>query len=86
MLRPSPQVVRALAVMTRQYPEVLEFVADWRMHELETLPLALQNSAVAQGRCQVLNELYKLVKESPDFAAKPNGGTPRNSTHTDRSV
>lgn len=86
MIRPPPQVVRALAGMVRQYPDVLDFIHDWRMHELEALPLATQSPAVAQGRCQVLGELYKLLQSSPDFAAKPNGGTPYPSTHTDRSV
>jgi hypothetical protein len=86
MIRPSPQVVRAFAGVAKQYPDVLEFVRDWKLHELEALPMATQNSAVAQGRCQVLGELYKLLASAPDLAAKPNGGTPFTSTHTDRSV
>jgi hypothetical protein len=72
MIRPSPEVVKALAVTVRQYPAVLEFLRDWRMHELEQLPQALANSALSQGRCQVLGELYKLVNESPDMAANPS--------------
>jgi len=70
MIRPDPQVVKALATVVRQYPEVLEFIANWRMHELEQLPSALNNAALMQGRCQVLGELYKLAKESPELAAK----------------
>lgn len=70
MIRPEPQVVKALATVVRQYPEVLEFIAAWRMHELEQLPSALNNAALMQGRCQVLGELYKLAKESPELAAK----------------
>lgn len=70
MIRPDPNVVKAFAIVVRQYPEVAEFIAAWRMHELEQLPSALNNAALMQGRCQVLGELYKLVKESPELAAK----------------
>ena len=70
MIRPDEKVVNALAIMVRQYPELVEFFAAWRMHELEQLPSALNNAALMQGRCQVLGELYKLVKESPELAAK----------------
>jgi hypothetical protein len=73
MIRPSPQVVKAFAVTVRQYPEVLEFLRDWRQHELEQLPFALANSTLSQGRCQVLGELYKFVQDAPDLAAKPSG-------------
>lgn len=45
------------------------------MSELERLPSAGQNVALAQGRCQVLGELYKLVSESPDLAAKSRRGS-----------
>jgi len=26
--------------------------------------------ALAQGRCQILNELVELIKKSPEYAAK----------------
>lgn len=70
MIRPDEKVVKALAIMVRQYPELAEFFAAWRMHELEQLPSALNNAALMQGRCQVLGELHKLVKESPELVAK----------------
>ncbi len=70
MVRPNPQVVKAMAATVRQYPELLEWLEDWRMHELENLPNALNNPAASQGRCQVLGELYKFAKESPEVAAK----------------
>jgi hypothetical protein len=82
MIRPDPKVVRALAVTARQYPEVLEWLRDWRSHELESLPLAKDNLTVMQGRCQVLGELYKLVKEAPELAAKPSGSpTPTTNAY-----
>jgi hypothetical protein len=70
VIRPDPKVVKAFAVTVRQYPEILEFLKDWRMHELENLPHALSNPTVSQGRCQVLGELYKLAQEAPEIAAK----------------
>jgi hypothetical protein len=70
MIRPDPKVVKAFAITSRQYPEILEYLEAWRMRELEQLPNAINNAALMQGRCQVLGELYKLVKESPELAAK----------------
>ena len=70
MKRPSPEVIKALANTVRQHPEVLEWLEGWRTEELSRLPNATQNTALAQGRCQILIELSKLVKESPETAAK----------------
>lgn len=70
MIRPDPKVIKAFAIASRQFPEILEYLTAWRMHELEQLPNAINNAALMQGRCQVLGELYKLVKESPELAAK----------------
>ena len=70
MKRPSPEVIKALANTVRQYQEVLEWLEGWSTEELSRLPNATQNTALAQGRCQILIELSKLVKESPETAAK----------------
>ena len=70
MIRPSPEVVKLWAVTARQFPELLAWLDEWKNHELAQLPYARDNTAVAQGRCQVLSELVKLVKESPELAAK----------------
>lgn len=70
MIRPDPRIIQALAISVRQYPELLDWLRDWRMHELEQLPIAIQNPALSQGRCQVLGELYKLAKEAPFITAK----------------
>lgn len=80
MIRPDERVIKALAVTARQYPEVLEFLRDWRQHELEQLPMAVNNPAPLQGRCQVLGELYKLVKDAPDLAAKGKPSPSSSST------
>ena len=85
MIRPTDEVVKAFASVVRQYPLILTFLTEWKAHELEQLPYALNTSAVSQGRCQVLAELVKLATNSPDLAAMQKR-TPTNPTHTDRSV
>jgi|TARA_R100000995_G_C3466258_1_gene115848 hypothetical protein len=71
MINPKPEVVQSIAVVCRQYPEVLEWLKEWRDHELQTLPSVLQNTALAQGRCQVLSEITRLIEQSPEtFSAK----------------
>ncbi len=76
MKQVSPEVVRALAVSVRQYPIILEWLGEWRTSELERLPnVGPQTVALAQGRCQVLSELHRLMTESPDLAAQPRRGS-----------
>jgi hypothetical protein len=70
MIRPSPNVVKALATVSRQYPELKEWLGEWRTLEVDRLPSVTQNVALAQGRCQVLVELTKLLNEAPDLAAE----------------
>ena len=70
MIRPTPEVTKALAASVRQYPVIVEWLQEWRMHELEQLPNVAQNMALAQGRCQILSELTKYIEQSPEIAAK----------------
>jgi len=74
MKRPDPDVVKALALTKRQFPEVFQWIEGWYRHELEQLPSVGQNVALAQGRCQVLKELHDLMKKSPDIAAESKHG------------
>lgn len=69
MKRPDPEVVKALALTVRQFPVLLTWLSDWKKSELDALPYNANNVAVAQGRCQVLGELVKLAKDSPDIVA-----------------
>ena len=75
MKQATPEVIHALANSVRQYPVIQEWLGEWRMSELERLPSVGQNVTLAQGRCQVLGELYRLVSESPDLAAQPRRGS-----------
>lgn len=71
MIRPTPEVTKALAACVNQYPALADWLAEWRQHELEQLPnVAHEKVTLAQGRCQVLSELSKFVSESPEIAAK----------------
>jgi len=70
MQKPPPEVLKSLAIIAKQYPEVLKWLETWNLHELKQLPYALNNPTLQQGRCQVLNEFSRLVKESPELAAK----------------
>jgi hypothetical protein len=70
MKRPSPEVIKALAQMEHQYPVVGEWLREWSSDELSRLPNVTQSTALAQGRCQVLLELVKLIDESPELAGK----------------
>lgn len=70
MIRPDERTTKALANVAQHYPEVVNWISAWRMHELQRLPHAINNPALYQGRCQVLDELFALVKQAPVSAAK----------------
>ncbi len=70
MIRPPDRVMQGLAAVAKQYPEIVEFLDEWKQHELETLPCVTNNVTLQQGRCQVLGEISKLVREAPTTVAK----------------
>jgi hypothetical protein len=70
MIKPEPHVIKGLAMAVRQHPEVLEWLDGMFKHEMKRLPYAVDNSAVFQGRCQMLSELIEFAKDSPAIAAK----------------
>jgi hypothetical protein len=63
-------MVKIMATVVRQYPELLQYIGSWHDHELSQLPFAVNNPALSQGRCQVLSELYRFAKDAPETAAK----------------
>ncbi|WP_299077103.1 hypothetical protein [uncultured Paraglaciecola sp.] len=64
MMRPTPDDLTASANVAVHSKQFVDFVNRWKQHELEGLPVS-QNAAVAQGRCQVLQELVKLFRDAP---------------------
>ena len=69
MIRPEPQIVKALAASVRQYPVLLDWLREWEMYELRRLPNTVDNTGIFQGRCQVLGELTKFANDAPNLAA-----------------
>lgn len=67
MRRPTVEEFEQLARSVRSNPYLLRWVARWRDEELRALPNAINNTALSQGRCQVLNELTKLLEEAADY-------------------
>lgn len=75
MIRPSDQEIDAIAQIGRHNRVFVEWLRTWRQRELDQLPnVAVDKVALAQGRCQVLTELSKLVHDAPELAAKPRKG------------
>lgn len=69
MIRPDPQVIKALGATVRQFPVLLDWLREWEMSELRRLPSAVDNTGIYQGRCQVLGELVKFASDAPNLAA-----------------
>ena len=69
MIRPTPEVTKALAASVRQFPVLLDWLREWEMSELRRLPTAVENTGIYQGSCQVLGELTKFANDAPNLAA-----------------
>lgn len=83
MINPDAQQIKALAYVLQNVPAVEQWLDNWAAVELDRLPLAPASSvAVQQGRCQVLREVLKALRESPTMAAHPTGKPPQ-PTHTE---
>lgn len=69
-MRPTPQQVQVIARVAKQHPEFLDWLTEIRSQELDSLPYVVQNPQLVQGRCQMLTELIKLMKDAPTIAAR----------------
>ena len=70
MIKPEPHIIKGLAMAVRQHPEVLAWMEGVLAHEMKRLPYAIDNSAVFQGRCQMVGELIEFARGTPVLAAK----------------
>lgn len=70
MIKPTPQVIKVLAIAVRQHPEILEWLKEVYARETKRLPYAVDNPAVFQGRCQMVGELIEFAEQTPNIAAK----------------
>ena len=65
MKRASEEELQDAARVCKQHVHFMKWLQDWRQQELEALPLVTNNTALAQGRCQVLGELIKQLHCTP---------------------
>jgi hypothetical protein len=71
VIRPTPELLQQWASISRSHPAIIEWITEWRQRELDQLPHVGSDAVhLAQGRCQVLTEIYKLVQNAPDMAAE----------------
>lgn len=71
MVRPPPEIVQMWASLSRSHPHLSDWLEEWRQRELDQLPyVAGANVMLAQGRCQVLTEIHKLVHDAPELSAE----------------
>ena len=75
MKRPDARQFDEIAKVAVHNRYFVEWLDTWRQEELESLPTRKEDVATYQGRCLVLAELVKVLKESPEKAA--NSSRPR---------
>ena len=68
-MKPSREVLEEWGRAEKQCPKLKEYLASWKAYELSRLPIAEKRIEMAQGRCQVLEEVNELF----------NSSTPRRS-------
>ena len=69
MRQPDKETVRAFAHIAQNVPRVAKYFEECYQTELERLPVTTNNLGVAQGRCQILGEIHKLLRDAPQSAA-----------------
>lgn len=76
MIRPDDREFAAISQVAKHNPEFVQWVTNWYNHELRQLPNVSSSSVqLAQGRCQVLTELHKLLQDSTTSTAQPRRGS-----------
>jgi hypothetical protein len=75
MIQPDEQVIQGLFHISQNVPSVRDWLIRCADTELNRLPQTVNNTAVAQGRCQVLQELKGFLEKSPETAAQARGAS-----------
>ena len=70
MIQPSEQVIQGWFHISQNVPSVRDWIVECAKVELHRLPSTINNTAIAQGRCQVLEELRGFLENSPELAAE----------------
>jgi|SanBayMetagenome_1026888.scaffolds.fasta_scaffold230480_2 hypothetical protein len=69
-MRPTPQQLQTIARVAKQHPEFVDWLTEIRSQELDSLPYVVNNPQLTQGRCQMVTEIIKLLKDAPSLAAR----------------
>ena len=70
MIKTDADTVRAFAHVAQNVPRVGAYLDECFKQELERLPdTSRENQPLASGRCQVLKELTRLLKDAPQLVA-----------------
>ena len=77
MISPDERAIMALAHVAQNAPAVGEWLKEWATTELKRLPAVVNHTAVAQGRCQVLEEISDLFEKAPALAAELRAKQPQ---------
>lgn len=68
MKRPDYKQYDEMAKVAIHNRHFVEWLDTWRQEELEALPTRKEDVGIHQGRCLVLSELVKALKEAPEKA------------------
>ena len=74
MIKPNEEVVRAFAHIAQNVPAAKAFLDEQYHTELKRLPSANGSTGIAQGRCQVLQEISNLLNDAPEIVADARKG------------
>ena len=74
MIKPDEEVVRAFAHIAQNVPAAKAYLDEQYHIELKRLPNANGSTGIAQGRCQVLQELHRLLNDAPAIVADAHRG------------
>lgn len=69
MINPDARTMVSLANAVAMHPDILSWLREWKEAELSRLPRVVENTGIYQGRCQVLQELEKLLADARDHVA-----------------
>jgi len=75
MIQPDERVIAGFLHITQNVPAVKDWLIRCADTELDRLPQTVTSTAIAQGRCQVLQELRKLLEDAPELAAQSRKGS-----------
>ena len=74
MIKPDNEVIRAFSHIAQNVPAAKAYLDEQYHIELKRLPNANGSTGIAQGRCQVLQEISDLLNDAPEIVADARKG------------